>query len=121
LRAIKNLMPTWMSRANEIIVAVGSHNLLCTPGFASFDDAEVGPLIEHYFAGASGGGARDRTLIFRTAWDFAGSALGARISLYEQYYLASQGRNFTVEHVAAGQTPRENLLNSFLSDIVAQG
>jgi 4-hydroxyphenylacetate 3-monooxygenase/anthranilate 3-monooxygenase (FAD)/4-hydroxyphenylacetate 3-monooxygenase len=117
LRAIKNLMPTWMARANEIIVAIGSHNLLCTPGLESLDDAEVGPLIETYLPGASGVESRERIRIFRTAWDFAGSALGARIALYEQYYLASQGRNFTVEHVTASLSRRENLLTSFLSDL----
>ena len=117
LRAIKNLMPSWMQRANEIIVAIGSHNLLCTPGEASFADPEIGPLIERYLPGAASVSARERNLTFRTAWDFAGSALGARVALYEQYYLASQTRNFIIEHGTASREPRENLLDSFLSEL----
>jgi 4-hydroxyphenylacetate 3-monooxygenase/anthranilate 3-monooxygenase (FAD)/4-hydroxyphenylacetate 3-monooxygenase len=43
----------------------------------------------------------------RTAWDFAGSALGNRIELYERFYLGSIGRARALDHrkaQAAGET-----------------
>lgn len=97
-RAIRDLMPTWMVRVNEIIKALGSHNLLATPSLSAFDNPAIAPLLEEFMPGANGMSARERAQIFRTAWDYAGSALGGRIELYERFYLASQPKNFTRDH-----------------------
>jgi aromatic ring hydroxylase len=43
--------------------------------------------------------AEERAQLFRTAWDFAGSALGSRVDLYERFYLSSAGRNLTLNHL----------------------
>ena len=51
--------------------------------------------------GANGMCARERAKLFRTAWDFAGSALGGRVELYERFYLASAPRNFALDHMLA--------------------
>jgi 4-hydroxyphenylacetate 3-monooxygenase/anthranilate 3-monooxygenase (FAD)/4-hydroxyphenylacetate 3-monooxygenase len=99
LRAVRDLMPSWMVRVNEIIKALGSHNLLATPSLAAFDDPAIGRLLEQYLPGVNGFSARDRAQVFRTAWDFAGSALGGRVELYERFYLASQPKNFTRDHM----------------------
>jgi aromatic ring hydroxylase len=98
LRAIRDLMPSWMVRVNDIIKSLGSHNLLATPSLAAFDNPEIGALLETYLPGANGVSARERAQVFRTAWDFAGSALGGRVELYERFYLASQPKNFTRDH-----------------------
>ena len=42
--------------------------------------------------------AQERARLFRTAWDFAGSALGGRVELYERFYLASAARNLALDH-----------------------
>jgi aromatic ring hydroxylase len=98
LRAVRDMMPGWMARTNEIIKLVGSHNLLATPSLAAFENPELGPLIERYLPGAKGMKASDRSKLFRTAWDFVGSALGGRGELYERFYLASAARNFAIDH-----------------------
>ena len=36
--------------------------------------------------------SEDRSALFRLAWDFIGSALGGRNTLYERFYLGSTGR-----------------------------
>lgn len=100
-RAIRAQMPSWMVRANEIIKTIGSHNLLATPSLDLLDNPEIGPLIEKLMPGANGMSARDRAQLFRTAWDFAGSALGGRAELYERFYLASAPRNFALDHMFA--------------------
>lgn len=101
LRALRAQMPGWMVRANDIIKAVGSHNLLATASLDAIDNPEMGPLINAFMPGANGMSARERAKLFRTAWDFAGSALGGRVELYERFYLASAPRNFAMDHMFA--------------------
>ena len=96
-----------MIRINDIIKSMGSHNLLATPTAAAFQDPRLGPLLQKYLPGANGISAQERARIMRTAWDFAGSALGNRIELYERFYLGSIGRARALDHrkaQAAGET-----------------
>ena len=116
VRAVKNLMPQWMDRANEIVIALGSHNLLCTPSGELLDNPEIGPLIDRYIPGANEITAAERIKTFRTAWDMVGSALGSRVSLYERYYLASQQTNFMLEAKIAEKERTENSLEQFLEE-----
>ncbi len=101
LRATRSMMPGWMVRANDIIKTVGSHNLLATPSLEALDNPEIGPLLNAYMPGANGMSARERSKLFRAAWDFAGSALGGRSELYERFYLASAPRNQALDHTIA--------------------
>ena len=105
LRALRAQMPGWMVRANDIIKAIGSHNLLATASLDAVDNPEIGPLINAFMPGANGMSARERAKLFRTAWDFAGSALGGRVELYERFYLASAPRNFALDHMFAQMGP----------------
>src|SRR4029079_2764977 len=99
--ALRALLPGWMTRANDILKGLGSHNLLCTPTLEALDDPELGPRLRRSRPGAAGGDAAERARAFRLAWDFAGSALGSRVDLYERFYLGSAARNFTLNHVLA--------------------
>jgi len=101
LRATRSMMPAWMVKANETIKNIGSHNLLATASIDAFDNPEIAPLITQFMPGSNGMSARDRAQLFRTAWDFAGSALGGRVELYERFYLASAPRNFGLDHMFA--------------------
>ena len=111
---LRTIMPEWMIRVNDIIKALGSHNLLATPTQEAFDTPRIGPLLEKYLPGAQGISARDRARIFRTAWDFAGSALGSRIELYERFYLGSIGRARILEHQKAQRNGDSGSVRSFL-------
>jgi 4-hydroxyphenylacetate 3-monooxygenase/anthranilate 3-monooxygenase (FAD)/4-hydroxyphenylacetate 3-monooxygenase len=119
LRAVKNLIPQWMERANDIVISLGSHNLLCTPAGELLDNAEIGELIETYLPGANDYGANERIRVFRTAWDLVGSALGARVALYERYYLASQATNFILESKIAEKERTTDSLADFFSEMDA--
>jgi anthranilate 3-monooxygenase (FAD) / 4-hydroxyphenylacetate 3-monooxygenase len=101
LRATRALMPGWMVRANDVIKQIGSHNLLATAPAEAFASPELAPLVERYMPGAKDMSARERAQLFRTAWDFAGSALGGRVELYERFYLASAARNLALDHLVA--------------------
>ncbi len=115
LRAVRAMMPGWMVRANDIIKTIGSHNLLATASREAFDSAELAPLIERYMPGAQGMTARERAQLFRTAWDFAGSALGGRVELYERFYLASAPRNLALDHAIAQKSGEWAELPAFLA------
>lgn len=99
--ALRPTIPGWMVRVNDILKTIGSHNLLATPAQADFADAALEPLLRHYLHGADDVSAEERSRLFRTAWDFVGSALGGRVELYERFYLASAPRNYANAHQMA--------------------
>ena len=105
-RALRPTLPGWMPRVNEIIKIIASHNLLATPTRAGLENPALRPWLDRYLPGAGEVDAEERSRLFRTAWDFAGSALGARTELYERYYLASAARTYTLAHISA-QKDRE--------------
>lgn len=116
IASLRCLMPGWMVRVNEIIKTLGSHNLLATPSLAAFDNPAIGPLLEKYLPGSNGMEARDRARIMRTAWDFAGSALGSRLELYEMFYLGSANRGKMVDHMIAQSNGQGGLVRGFLKE-----
>ncbi len=89
LHPMRALLADWFPRVNDIIVRIGSHNLLATPSRAMLDDPRIGALAQRYLHGAGDVDANERAALFRLAWDFVGSGFGARAALYERYYLAS--------------------------------
>jgi aromatic ring hydroxylase len=58
--------------------------------------------------------ARDRAKLFRTAWDFVGSALGSRNELYERFYLASASRTLSTNHMLAQREQSWNAVPEFI-------
>lgn len=115
LRATRAMMPGWMVRVNDVIKTIGSHNLLATASSEAFASPELAPLIKRYMPGAKGMSARERAQLFRTAWDFAGSALGGRVELYERFYLASAPRNLALDHALAQRSGDRAELPAFLA------
>lgn len=114
MRALIANMPAWMIRINDIIKTIGSHNLLATPTIDSYDNPDMKELLEKYMPSANGCTAKERAQIFRIAWDFAGSALGGRVELYERYYLTSQQRNQMFGHVNAQKNFTWNQVEEFM-------
>src|SRR5262249_1132567 len=94
----------------DILVTIGSHNLLATPSRAMLDDAHLGPLIEEFVHGAGDVSAEDRAAVFRLAWDFVGSSLGGPNDLYERTYLASPRTNRTLAPPFSAAGPRASAL-----------
>jgi 4-hydroxyphenylacetate 3-monooxygenase len=117
-RALRPSLPRWFPRVNEIIKLLGAHNLLATPTAAELANPQLRPLLDRYYAGVGGCDARERTRIFRAAWDLVGSALGGRNELYERFYLASASRSYQIAHAAAQaeQRGRASLLDGVLGD-----
>lgn len=116
LRALRDLMPTWMARMAELIRSIGGHNLLATPSLSAFENEVIQPLLEKYLPTANGEDPRARAQIFRMAWDFIGSGLGGRVDLYEQFYLASQPTNFIRDHMQTNGEGGFGVLDEFLRE-----
>lgn len=116
LRAVRAQMPSWMSRMAELLKSIGAHNLLATPSLEAFKNPAMQPLLDKYMPSANGKDAEHRARIFRLAWDFVGSALGARVDLYEHFYLASQPTNFIREHMQTLAEGGFGVLDEFLRE-----
>jgi 4-hydroxyphenylacetate 3-monooxygenase oxygenase component len=118
LQPLRALLATWFPRVNEIIMLIGSHNLLATPSRHDLDNPELRPLIDEFLHGADGLGATDRAALFRLAWDFVGSGLGARNVLYERFYLTSASRNRINHHLHHTDRSRAyELVDSILNSV----
>ena len=89
MHPMRSMLAVWYPRVREILMLIGSHNLLATPSKAMFADARLRPLIEEFVHGANDVDAERRARIYRLAWDFIGSGLASRNELYERNYLAS--------------------------------
>jgi aromatic ring hydroxylase len=99
LAPMRSLLATWFPRVSEILMLIGSHNLLATPSRRALDDAALRPLLDEFLHGAGGVGAEERAALFRLAWDFVGSSLAGRNVLYERFYLTSAARNRISHHL----------------------
>lgn len=116
LTALRATLPQWFPRVNEIIQLIGAHNLLAVASSGMLADEKLQPLVDHYLRGAGEIGARERSRLFRLAWDFTGSALANRVELYERFYLASGGRNQQIAHQRADRAPGSRMVDAFLAD-----
>jgi aromatic ring hydroxylase len=103
---------------SEILMLIGSHNLLATPSRSQLDDPSLRPLIDEFLHGARDVGAEERAALFRLAWDFVGSSLAGRNVLYERFYLTSAARNRIINHVR--NTDRSRLF-ALVDGILAAG
>jgi len=104
LHPMRASLTEWIPRAMEILVLIGSHNLLATPSRAMLDDPRLRPLIDVYLGTADDTGAEERAALFRLAWDFVGSGLAGRAALYERFYLGSRTRNRRLMHLGSART-----------------
>jgi len=118
LAPMRSLLATWFPRVSEILMLIGSHNLLATPSRSQLDDPSLRSLIDEFLHGAKDVGAEERAALFRLAWDFVGSSLAGRNVLYERFYLTSAARNRISNHVR--NTDRSRLF-ALVDGILAAG
>ena len=120
LHPMRAILATWFPRVNDILITIGSHNLLATPSRAMLDDGRLRPLLDEFLHGAADVGAEERAALYRLAWDFVGSNLGGRNDLYERNYLASARTNRTIAHlVYADRTRPVALVDAMLASPAA--
>jgi aromatic ring hydroxylase len=110
LHPMRAMLATWFPRVNDILITIGSHNLLATPSRAMLADPNLRPLIDEFLHGSNDIDSEERAAIYRLAWDFVGSNLGSRNDLYERNYLASARTNRTGAHMVYADHERPKAL-----------
>ena len=80
------------------------------------------PLIDEFLHGANDVDAERRAALYRLAWDFVGSSLGARNDLYERNYLASARTNRIGGHmIYSDRTRPYALVDAILGTARSEG
>ncbi len=116
MNPMRSILAAWYPRVREILMLIGSHNLLAVPSQGMLADARLRPLIDEFMLGANDIDAERRAGIYRLAWDFIGSALGSRNELYERNYLASAKTNRVAQHmIYADRTAPYELVDAMLA------
>ena len=77
-------------RAMEILQLLGSSSLMAIPTEADFE-TEMGGFLENYL-GTDTLNGKQRTQLFRLAWDVACSSFGGRQELYERFFTGDPHR-----------------------------
>lgn len=119
LHPLRALLPEWFTRVNEIVKTIGSHNLLAAVSVGALADERIRALAEEFQPGAEGMSAAERSALYRTAWDFTGSLLGARNELYERNYLMSARSNRIASQLLYSEAARrrgDELVDKLLAD-----
>ncbi|MGZ4678936.1 MAG: 4-hydroxyphenylacetate 3-hydroxylase N-terminal domain-containing protein [Ilumatobacteraceae bacterium] len=115
MHPMRSMLAVWYPRVREILLLIGSHNLLATPSRGMLADTRLRPLIDEFLHGANDVDAERRSAIYRLAWDFIGSGLGSRNELYERNYLGSARTSRTIHHMAyADRTAPYALVDAML-------
>ena len=107
---MRAMLATWFPRVRDILITIGSHNLLAAPSRKQLDDPALRPLLDEFLHGANGVDAEARAALFRLAWDFVGSGLAGRNLLYERFYLTSASRNRITAHATNTDRSRSDAL-----------
>ena len=118
LNPMRSLLATWFPRVSEIIMLIGSHNLLATPTRRQLQDGRLRPLLDEFLHGAHDTDSEERAALFRLAWDFVGSTLAGRNVLYERFYLTSAARNRINHHL---RYPDRSRAYALVDGILAAG
>ncbi len=119
LHPMRAFLPDWFTRVNDIIKTVGSHNLLAAASSEALENPRINALMNEFQPGANGMCAKDRSSVYRIAWDFAGSLLGSRNELYERNYLTSARTNRMNFHRTYSELNRQRgtqLVDKLLAD-----
>jgi 4-hydroxyphenylacetate 3-monooxygenase len=123
LHPLRALLPDWFTRVNEIFKTVGSHNFLAAMSASALHDPRLSALANEFQPGANGMSAEERSALYRTAWDFMGSLLGARNELYERNYLMSARSNRIASQLLYSESARtrgDELVDKLLADARAR-
>ena len=84
LAAAKSSFTSAYPRMIEILQLIGSSSLIAVPTDADFN-SDIGHYLDNYLSKDTLG-AKERTKLFRMAWDISVSSYGGRQVLYERFF-----------------------------------
>lgn len=112
LDVARNVYPRMYPRMVEILQLLGASGLMTTPVEQDFR-SEIGGDIEQYLRAARGT-ARERTAVFRLAWDVACSSFGGRQELYERFFFGDPVRMASALYAAYDKSSYMAKIRDFL-------
>jgi 4-hydroxyphenylacetate 3-monooxygenase oxygenase component len=115
----KEFLPYYFKKMAWILRELSGAGQVITPSRADFESGELGPLLDRYFRGKPGVSARDKTKLFKLAWELASDKFGSRATIYEYYHSADPVRNLANRHVTANKAPYRALLDRISGEMDA--
>lgn len=113
LSAAITTFPRLYPRFIEILETLGASGLISIPTEKDFESPIRGDL-DHYLQGASCD-AKDRTQLFRLAWDVCLSAFGGRQKQYERFFFGDPIRLESGLYNSYSKESAVNLAKSLLN------
>ncbi len=112
-----NVGRTWgpriYPRLMEMVRRLGAGGLMQLPATMNAFDSPIGKDLEKYYRGAKIS-AREKTQLFKLAWDLAGSDFGARHTLYETFYAGDPSALMAGFHREYAKEDHINKVKEFL-------
>ncbi|AJY74774.1 4-hydroxyphenylacetate 3-hydroxylase family protein [Paenibacillus beijingensis] len=97
LATARNLGSRYYPRAISILQHISAGGLMQTPSTLAELNGPIGHLVQKYYRGASVD-AKERTRLFKLAWDLIASPLGSRHELYEIFYSGDPVRTYAAQY-----------------------
>ncbi len=114
LLTARSFLPEVYPRLVEIIQILGSSGLVTAPSERTVEAPELAEDIQRFYQSATLGG-KERTRLFRLAWDIACSSFGGRQVLYERYFAGDFYRNVATHYLSHDKRPYRDLVEAFLA------
>lgn len=105
IETARNLGTRFYPRAVDILKQIGAGGYIQVPASLQDMSGPLSYLTEKYMQGA-GIQAKDRTKLFKMAWDLIGSPLGSRHELYERFYAGDPVRLSASQYMNYGDKDR---------------
>ncbi|GIO55170.1 4-hydroxyphenylacetate 3-monooxygenase, oxygenase component [Paenibacillus cineris] len=109
--------PQMYARMMEIIQLLGSSSVIMIPSEQDFEAPGIATYLSAYLKGSSMD-ARDKTALFRLAWELSSSGFGGRQQLYERFFFG--GQQVTSNRLFQGYLDKEKYkerVQQFLRDL----
>jgi 4-hydroxyphenylacetate 3-monooxygenase oxygenase component len=84
LQSARNLFPRFYAEMLDFIKDASASALIALPAERDFE-SPIADLVDTYYRGANTG-AREKTALFKLAWDLSCDGFGQRGDLYERFY-----------------------------------
>ncbi|MDQ3397062.1 MAG: 4-hydroxyphenylacetate 3-monooxygenase, oxygenase component [Deinococcota bacterium] len=112
LDGARNLYPMLYPRIHEIVQQIGASGLIMIPSQGDFE-GPMRPYLEKFMQSRNMN-ARERTQLFRLAWDMTLSSFGARQVHYERFFFGDPVRMKQTLYAAYDKEPYKARIRRFL-------
>ncbi len=119
ITTIRLFFPMVHQKAAEALRLIGSSGLIMTPTEADFRNEALRPYLDRYLQGRDGLAAKDRTRVFKLAWDLLGEAFGSRSLLYEHFFAGDPINNRLLYWNLPKKAHAQAMAERMLEEIIA--